>query len=234
MRKLLFIAIPILFFSCSKDEQVNLVVSMDAFHSIEINSTFEVQLQEDNSYYIEIIGAQDFAESVIYEVSDSTLKLNDDSGNKWTHPKDKQIVIVVHAPPLKLVTANETSLLTTLTPITSHEFGLIMKGKSNTAELDLQGDIFYYWNNFPTGGILTLHGNVHELKVWNTGIMTVDGRDLIAAYAQVENDAESDCIVTVAQQIKWSITDEGNIHLYGSPPYIEQMEHSGSGGFIEH
>lgn len=234
MKKILYIPLLILFFGCKKEEKVNLIVSLDAFHSVEINSSFEVQLQEDNSYYIEIIGSQDFVEAVEHEVSDSTLKLSSTAGNKWTHPTDKQVIIVVHAPPLKLVTANETSMVRTNTPITSHEFGLIMKGKSNTADLDVQGDIFYYWNNFPTGGLLTLRGQVHDLKIWNTGIMTVDARDMIAAYAQIENDAESDCIVTVSQKIRWAITDEGNIHVYGNPPYQEQIDHSGSGGFIVH
>ena len=234
MRTLYYIALLFIIFACSKDDKVTLVASLDAFHSIEVNSTFEIQLQEDNSYYIEIIGVEDFAESVLYEVIDGILKLDENSNSKWTHPTDKQVIIVVHAPPLKLVTMNETSLLKTITPITSNEFGLIMKGKSNTADLDLQGNIFYYWNNFPTGGIITLRGNVQELKIWNTGIMTVDARELNAPFAQIENDAESDCIVTVSQHIRWAIKDEGNIHLYGNPPNQEQIDHSGSGEFIVH
>ncbi len=234
MKTLRYIPLLMLLFACKKEEEVNLVVSLNAFHSVEINNTFEVQLEEDNSYYIEIIGSKEFAEAVEYEISDSTLKLNSSANNKWTHPTDKQVIIVVHAPPLKLVTSNETSLVKTNTPITSHEFGLIMKGKSNTADLDLQGDIFYYWNNFPTGGLLTLRGNVQDLKIWNTGIMTVDARSLNAQNAEIENDAESDCIVTVGQKIKWSITDEGNIHLYGNPSIIEQLVHTGSGGLIIH
>ena len=220
--------------ACKKDEQVTQTTELGAFHSVEVNSAFTVILVEDVSYYVEVKGAASFAEACEINVVDSTLYLSCNAKNKWTHPSDNHLEIIVHSPPLKLVTANETSFITNTTPITSDEFGLILKSKANEAELTLNCQNFYYWNNFPTGGMLTLHGEVHDLKLWNTAIMTVDARDLIAQYALIENSSKSDCIVTVTQGIQYKITDKGNIHLYGQPVSIEELEHTGDGALIEH
>lgn len=234
MKFLHYIAFFLLLASCKKEDAITRTETPGAFHSIELNSSFEVYLQEDSTFYIELIGAEEFVNAVQVSVTDSVLTLFTDASNKWTHPEDNKVQVIVHARPLKLVTANETCLVQTVNPITSDEFGLVLKSKSNEAHLDLDCAEFYYWNNFPTGGIVSLHGQVHGLKIWNTAIMTVDARDLIAQYAWVENNAKNDCIVTVTQQISYKIGEQGNIHLYGSPVYVEEEEHTGSGALIKH
>lgn len=235
MKTLIYISILfMLVAACKKDEQVTEMSEPGGFHSIEINSAFTIILVEDVSCYVEVKGNASFADACEIYVADSVLYLSCNAKNKWTHPSDNALEIIVHSPPLKLVTANETSFITTSTPITSNEFGLILKSKANEADLNLNCPNFYYWNNFPTGGMLTLHGQVHDLKLWNTAIMTIDARDLIAQYALVENNSKADCIVTVSQGFQYKITDKGNIHLYGQPVTIEEVEHTGSGALIEY
>jgi len=234
MKSIWFIALLLLLAACKKEDPILTTVQTSGFHSVEINSFFNVYLQEDTVFYVEVIGAEEFVNAVKIEVLDSVLVMHSDAKNNWSNPTNKQVKIIVHAPPLKLVTVNETASVNTINPITSQEFGLIMKSKSNEANLELDCATFYYWNNFPTGGSLTLHGHAHDLKIWNTAILTVNARDLIAQYAHVENDAKADCIITVTQKIEYKLTNQGNIHVYGAPAYFEEIEHTGSGALIVH
>ena len=75
----------------------------------------------------------------------------------------------------------------TSNPITSNEFGLVLMGKVNHANLELDCNNFYYWNNFPCGGNLTLYGKTNILDLWNFAIMSIDAKNLIAQNAKIEN-----------------------------------------------
>ena len=131
-------ALTLLFTACKKDESLVKTQEMDGFHSVEINSAFTITLVEDVSYYVEIKGNSSFVDQCQTSVTDSTLYISSNASNKWTHPSDNAVEIVIHAPPLKLVTANETCFISSSTPITSNEFGLVMKSKANEADLTLK------------------------------------------------------------------------------------------------
>ncbi len=235
MKSIFYITLGLLVLSsCKKTAEVTKVVLPGAFHSIEVNSSFTIRLKEDSEYYLEVIGNEEFVDAVTSTVSDSILRIESTAKDKWTHPTSNKVTIIIHAPPLKTLTANETCLINTITPITSQEFGLILKSKANEAELDLHCHTFYYWNNFPCGGIVTLHGQTDELKIWNTAIMTVDAGDLTTPFALVENDSKGDCTVNVSGYLRYGITSQGNIQLYGNPSTIEEIDHTGSGDLIKH
>ena len=121
-----------------------------------------------------------------------------------------------------------------MSPITSTEFGLVLTGKSNQANLELNGNIFYYWNNFPTGGKLTLSGKTEILKIWNFDLMSVDAKNLTSKYAIVENSSKGDCAVTVLNKLEYKISGEGNIQLYGEPSEIIETGLFSTGRLIQH
>ncbi len=106
--------------------------------------------------------------------------------------------------------------------------------KANQANLELACNSFYYWNNFPTGGKLTLTGAVDILTLWNTAIMSVDAKELTARSALVDNSSKENCEITVLEKLEYSISGVGDIHLYGSPREIIENEISSSGRLIQH
>lgn len=209
--------------------------NVPAFNEIQLNDSFDVYLSEGSEYSIQIVADESIIDEVTYEVTDSLLTIENDRRYKWLTPTKNKIKIYITSPPLKTVYASETCFVRTLTPITSHEFGMVFLGKANNADLELNCDIFYYWNSYPCGGTLTLHGDCNWLKVWNVAIVDVQASDLNARQAEISNNSKGDCIINVSEYLKYTIPGEGNIEVFGQPTdIIEYQPSDGTGELIVH
>lgn len=231
----LILALLSFIFSCKKDTPYkSRVVAVDSFNQVQLKNPFNVFIKEGNSYSIEIVGDENFIQDVDLKIENNTLSIENKRKGRWRTPRRNNIKVYITAPPLKTIEATDGSSIQTLSPITSAEFGLILKGKANEANLELAGNVFYYWNSFPAGGKLTLTGKTEVLKIWNFAIMSVDAKNLIAKEAIVENHSKGDCEVTVLNKLEYSIRGEGNIQLYGKPLEIIGNNVSSSGQLIQH
>ena len=234
-QQLILLCVLSLFVSCKKEIiDGNRLIDIDPFEKIELNDAFELFVSEGNHYSIEIIGDKKIIDYIDVNVINKTLSIDDTRNIKWLSPQKNKIKIYVTSLPLKKITAAEGCNIQTLTPITSVECGLVLKGKSNQAKLELDCNTFFYWNNFPSGGKVTLSGKTEMLKIWNFAIMSVDARDLTAQNANIENNSQGDCEVTVLNKLEYSISEKGNIHLYGNPSEIISNSISSSGRLIHH
>jgi hypothetical protein len=228
-----FFAIAVLLLGCKKNNpEVTTSINLEPFSEIQINSSFDIQLQEDSIFYVEIKGHQKSVESIHLSLKDEVLRIENTLKNKFLSPKTNKVSLIIHSKPLKLIQADETCFISTINPITSDEFGLIMKSKGNNANLELNAKSFYFWNNYPCGGRLILRGQTDQLKIWSSAIFAVDAKNLIAKYAFVDNNSKGNCIVNVTDALEYAIKSEGNIEAYGSPALVIKKEGSGSGQFI--
>lgn len=221
-------------YSCKKDSDVYKdLYLLDGFHTIDLNSVFEVILIEDSIFEIEIESTSRNIENVNFEIVDSVLIIQNDRKLKWTSPNEEAIKLYIKSKPLRRINANETCNIRTNNPITSDEFGITMGSKANLATLDLNCRIFYYWNSFPCGGKIILSGKTDEIKIWNTALMIIDAKNVSSKYALVENESKGVVEVTATENIDYKITGTGNIHLYGNPPKITEKNSSSSGKLIQ-
>jgi hypothetical protein len=236
MKNKLFIAIALIsvfLVSCSKNkEPLSKSTNLDAFSEIAFNSPFHIYLTEDSCYSIKIIAHKSIIDNITYSIADSVLTIRNNSKLKWLKPTQNKVSIYIHSKPLRKIELNETSYLQTLNPITSESFGLILRSKTNEANLELNCGSFYYWNDFPCGGKLTLKGISKRLKLWNFAILSVDAQKLITKEALVENHSQGNCTVNVADKLTYSIYNSGNIILYGNPKEIIENELESSGNLI--
>lgn len=234
-QQLILLCILNLFISCKKEiVDSNRVIDILPFEQIELNDAFELLVTEGDHYSIEIIGDEKIIDYIDADVINKTLFIEDTRGIKWLSPRKNKIKIHVTSLPLKTITASDGCNIKTLNAITSLEFGLILKGKSNEANLELDCKKFFYWNNFPSGGKVTLSGKTEMLKIWNFAIMSVDAKDLTAQNAIIENNSQGDCEVRVLNKLEYSINEKGNIHLYGKPSEIISNSLISSGKLIQH
>ncbi|MEQ8908135.1 MAG: DUF2807 domain-containing protein [Vicingaceae bacterium] len=230
MRKLLTYLLIFGAFACGKDdESIRKKESLPPFHSIEINDSFEVYLVEGNEYSIEMEGAESFVDKMKFSVSDCTLVLSNEKIIKWNDPKDNTLKLWLTAKQLKFLKANETCDIKTVNPITTYEFGIVLGSKANQANIQVNNEVLYYWNDFPCGGKLTLSGKTTELKLWNTAIMTVDASALQAKRGFIENDSKGNCIASISDYLEYQIEGEGNVIVYGQPGTIKDKGSSNSG-----
>lgn len=229
------IVLVFLLWSCKKNNPEGSIYNdLGDFAEIQLSSNFDVYLIEDTVFSIEIKGFQKSISKVEYSIVSGILKIDNKQKYKFTHPKTNKVTLYIHSKPLQKLTSNETCYIRTVNPITSNDFGLVFKSKANFAELELAGNIFYYWNNFPCGGKLILSGSTNELKIWNTAILSVDAKSLTANYAIVENSSKGLCEVNVINKLEYSLLGDGNIDLYGNPPIKNEIAKTGKGELVIH
>ena len=226
--------VSVVLLSCDKDNTKQISTDLPAFSQIDLNSSFDVFLSEDTVFSIKIIGDKHVVDQVDYYVEDSILHIGLESHTKWLTPRRNKIELRITSQPLKLVNANHTCFIRTSTPITSEEFGLIFRSKANQADLELNCNTFFYYDNYPCGGKLTLSGTAQAIKIWNYAIVSVDASQLTTNYALVQNQAKNDCSVRVLEQLDYGIEGEGNIYLYGDPPLIQNLGVSSTGKLIQY
>lgn len=224
-----------LFVQCTKEKPIETVqISLSEFDTLTLNSVFDVYLIQGDSNFVTIEGNPKIIKKVRAEVMNNTLNFYNDFSEKWLHPSNNRIKLTITTNGLTRINAGETSNIQTLNTLTGNEIGIVMTSKLNQATLDINCNSFYFWNNFPCGGKLTLRGNVHELKIWSVALMAVDAKDLTANIATLENKSKGDISATVTQFLHYRIGGSGNIQLWGNPAQVVDTGSNGDGKFIQH
>lgn len=234
-KSLILLTIITLLLACKKNNKTESRYSeLMPFNKIEFNSPFDVYLNEDTNYYIQISGDKDIIENIEFYIENNTLKVENSSKQIWLTPRKNKVVLNINSKPLSQVKAKQTCNIQTITPITTVEFIFIQQSKANQATLELNCQKFKYWNDFPCGGNITLSGKSDSTFIWNYAIMSVNAKNLISNNAFVENSSKGNCEVTVNNKIEYSIFGSGNIILYGKPSEIIEKNISSSGTLIRY
>ena len=233
--QVLLLSLLCFFFSCEEETvQVTDTVALEPFRTVILHDPFEVFLAEGDSYSVEVVGDKKVIASVDFDIEDSILHIQNTRKAKWRSPTKNKISLYVTAPPLKVVRASEGCHIQTLTPITSDEFGLTIKGKASKANITVDTHTFFYWNAHPSGGKVTVKGRTEVLKIWNIALMSIDAKELTCRYALIENSSKGDCEATVSDRLEYSIEGTGNILLHGNPGQIIEKSMSSTGRLIQY
>lgn len=232
MKKIIFYFVFIFCVACSKSTIVTNQHTLNRFNKIEINGSFNVVLIKDAVNKLEVICDDKIIEDILFNISEHTLILSEEIKNKWLKPKIATPIIKVYYTDISEIVVNQTCYVTTENAIKQDYFGVVLKSKANVANLNLDCKHFYYWNNYPSGGKLTLAGKTTELNIWNDAIMSVDASELTTEKALIENNSKADCIINVSDSLKYSISNVGNIINVSSPNNIEILSHNGEGKLI--
>ncbi len=236
MKIILYIALIIGFVginSCKKSMDSKVIErALGEFDTVTFNSSFEVFLIQGTENKIKIEGAERILENVDFSIEKNTLIIKNGFKRGWVHPSKNKIKVYLTVNQISRINANETCTIQSVNTLIGNEIGLVFTGKLNQATLDLNCNTFYYWNNFPCGGKVTLSGNTNELKIWNVALMAIDAEHLISNYVLVNNASKGDCKLTCLQTLDYSISGEGNIYVSGNPSSIIKSGESSTGKLI--
>jgi hypothetical protein len=222
-----------IFIGCKKDPnaRIDKLENTSAFKEIVLDDAFDLTIYQDSVYSIEINAHEDFIEEIEYTIVDSVLNIQNNSGKRWRNPETNKISITIHCDRPRLIQANESCFIKTGNPIVSNELGLVVYGKLNQADLELNGNVFYFWNNHPCGGKLILRGKTDQLKLWSFAIMQVDASSCESRYGLVENFSKGYCKVNISEKLDYSLQGEGNILLKGNPT-LQLLKQTSTGSLI--
>ncbi len=218
--------------SCKKNDPALLEWHLNEFDTLVLLDPFEIELIQDTFNKMVIAGSSQFVDKVKWNQENNTLTIENTANNRWLNPKRNKIKIQLHVNEINKIVANETCWIHSLNTLTSQELGLILKSKLNNAQLKLQCETFYYWNNFPCGGNLELSGTCQRLKLWNYALMQVNAKELLCTKAEIEQASKGSMHINCSDTLIYRIQGTGNLHVKGQPGIIVNSGSSGAGQVI--
>jgi hypothetical protein len=235
-RRLSVLFIGCFLLSCEEQEykEANYYEDLLPFHSVELNSVFDVYLIQDSIYSLKITADEAVIENIVFSIEEGILRIENTSNLKWLNPETNKVKLYIRANRLREIFPNETCYIKSVNPIISEEFRVVMGHHPKLAELDLEvnSGTLFYWNNHQCGGKLTVRGKTRVLNAYTFGYMSVDAVGLSADFAVIENNSKADFKVWVNDTIHCSIGGVGNIYLYGNPDEVLLYEQTSEGKLI--
>ena len=221
-------------FACNKEVKVDVLQKeLSEFDTLILNSVFDVELVQDTLNAVEIKAHPTLLSHLLLEQKSGNLTLGNTYKGKFLMPRQNKIMVKLHTNGLSKIIVNQSCFVHNSQPLLGKEIGLVVAGKLNEADLVLNCETFYYWNNFPCGGTIKLAGTSKYLKLWNVALMAIDARNLATQYALVENRSKGDCSVNCSQQLTCKIDGEGSIYYWGRPAAILLTENYGKGQLVK-
>lgn len=228
-RFLLFLVVTL---GCKKENvSLSKTVEVSTFSNIEIKHAFEVVLVEDpNAYKIEILGKKNKnIDKIQADVRDGVLVISDKRKMKFLSPKEK-IKLKIYAPNFHRITVNGGVILSNEEVLNSTEIGIVFNKQGNFCNFNLNTNVFYFWNEYNSGGEIKLLGKTEVLKLWYGGLVNISADNLIIKTSIIESNTSLNCTLFVEEKIQYKIEGEGNIYLKGNPQIISNLNTGKSNG----
>ncbi len=219
--------------SCKKDmEQVVIELPLTEFDTLTLNSAFTVYITQGKEFSMKMEGAKVIIDEMDVNLKKFNLTITNKYKEEWLHPRNNKVKLYITIKKINRIIANATCNIQSTNTLIGDEFGLAIAGKLNEANITVNCNYFYYWNNPPSGGRIKLSGSTKAMKLHNEGLMSVDAHDFISDVVRIQNWSKGDCIVTATDSITYAIKNSGNIYVSGNPPTIIQKEQSSDGKLI--
>jgi len=203
-----------------------------SFEILTLDDRFDVILTQDTIESILISGDPKMIRKVDWHIENKELHIESSFKNAWMKPGKNRITLHISVKNLKRINVNQTCDISCSNELTCPELGIITTGKMSVANLKLNCNSFYTWNNFPCGGKLTLSGSVNQLKLWNYALMQIDAIDLTSNEAYIENYSKGSIKTTITNALTYKINGEGDIYLQGNPPTIVKISEENTGKLV--
>ena len=232
MRKLYFISLLLVFWSCSKDEEVVKTFDLEKFNKIEFDDSFEVRFHTSQEFRIVASGTDRFIDELNVISQGDSVFVENKIKRAWLRPESNKVILDVYCDSISEIRANESCDITSVDTLRSDDLVVIVGSKLNIADLKVNCRVFGYYNLFPCGGSMTFSGKADQVNIWNDALMEVEASRLSANRAFVENRSGAVCKVKVLDELSYSILNRGDIFLSGNPDVINLIENSGEGELV--
>lgn len=239
MKKIIFISILLLLFTCDSENAndcfqktgaiIQKEVVVDVFNKILVNRDVELIIKEGPIQKIIIETGENLLNDVTAFVIDGQLILTDN--NTCNYVRDYGITkVYVTSPNITEIRSStqydvrSDGVLTypNLT-ILSEDFNVPDTFTSGNFKLQIDNNsLSVVFNNLSNGFI---SGQTNSLNItFAAGTSRFEGRDLVAQNIQLWNRSSNDMIVNPQQVIKGKIAGTGNVIAINKPPVVEVEE----------
>jgi hypothetical protein len=241
MKKILILLV--LISSCKKAEERNCwkfygdevekTVTLDVFHSLEINPNLIVNLIQDTVHYCAIKGGKNVVNLLKKEVLNGKLTLKNENKCAFLRSPKKKITVDVHFVELDRIVYQGSENVKSKGVINGQILTIDLKETSGTLDLELNTTHCYVtaepsWVNFKLSGF----SNFARIVV--KGNAYCDTRNfLVQDRITINSQTVGSCYVNGASNyLKCETNSSGNVYYTNTPGFIEWNDY-GSGKLLQ-
>ena len=212
------------FYGAGKEVQTELL--RERFNEIHVCGTFNIELVQDTTYFVEGIGGSNVLDNLELDVKNDTLTMYNYNNCFWFR-EYKRPHIRIHFSDIKRINLYETSYVYSNDSITD-DFWLTIQTMLAEVDLLLNNQNFFFYVHHVTGGKYTFRGKTAKLYLDGYYSSVYDASGLESKVATVKNHSIADYKVWVTDEFHAEVYNRGNIYYKGSPTvYIDTIASTG-------
>lgn len=212
----------------SAGDEITQIIELEPFKVGDIYALFNVELVQDTTYFLEVIGGENIVKQVETTLNRDTLSIYNYSTCAWSKGYARPH-IRIHFNNIETINILEASYVYSTTPITD-DFRLVIKSRLAEGDVILNSNYFFFLAYRSTGGRYSFSGRVDRLHMSGYYNALFDASQLRAREAVVKNHSVVDYRVWVEEKINVEIHNVGNILYKGNPEII--IDSITSSGYI--
>ena len=240
MKKLLYIVLFILIFSCNSEDAndclqtagdtVIEVRTVNPFSKILVNEGVEMIIKEGSEYEVEVESGKNLMNDIKVEVIDNRLILTDN--NSCNHfRKYNTTKIYVTAPNITEIRSSTQFDIRSENVLTYANLSIISEDY-NSPDTQTVGDFYLEINNEALNVVFNnlsncfVSGNVNNLSVkYFSGNGRFEGQNLIATNVNIYHRGSNDIIVHPIENLTGNLFGTGNLISVNQPETVEVTQH---------
>jgi hypothetical protein len=223
-------------YSCNRgdklDERITQEFGNREFTWVNVNNVFDIYLVQDTAWSVSVKGSPKAMEGLKISYVGDTLILDRRRKGEAFRPKTGNPEVYLHFDSLSRINTYETCYIKSVNAITGYSLGIVDETKFTEVDLELNNRTFYYWNN-PNGSLLRLKGRALELKLWHSGLSSIDATALNTDLVIAENSSQGETKVHVNTELIYKLASTGNIVFIGNPSKITKIPAEGTGKLVD-
>lgn len=244
MNKLLIISVfSIVFLACNKPnspnclkstgEQTSVIRNLDSFNSIILDGKLNLHLIQSNTNKVEIKGGKNLISKIVTSVNNNTLQIdNENTCNFVRSYKKSKIDVYLYFTDIKKLNIKGANNIFSTDTIFADNLKLEIESPISTLNITVKTkylDIVLH----DTAGELKIKGSTNTLYTWNSGISTLDFRDLKAGYTYFVAKSQNTSYLHSIDRLDVDLYEQGDVYYYGSPTKINERNYSNSAKLIK-
>jgi hypothetical protein len=236
-KKLLILLLAIVMTSCFKEEnwsagpEVTHKIILGPFHTLELNSVFDILLVQDTTDYALVTCGQNLIDNIVITQNNDLLQLDQNTGLNWARTY-KHTLVELHFKMLSFIQINKSIRLETKSSVQSPD--LSVQDNSPVSEIDITIDCNNFYmsvlrDNF---GIYTVSGTTKNCRLEPDGSAHFKTMNLVADSCSFVHHGIGDCFVNAKRVLSGKIIRNGSI-FYKYYPSLKLEIEKGSGKVLE-
>lgn len=218
----------ILFANCKKQEErtcwkgsgdtVVRTTNLDSlsFNGLELKGGMNYNLIQDSSNYIVINSYENMIDHYSFDVTDSSLVIEDHNKCNFLRDYDKTTEIEIHFTSLRTLNIKGKGKVTNSSPISNEIIHIYSHNANGEIDLNINASslVIKLINGTLTGSI---KGNATSAQVFHFGYSKINFENLYTDYLYIANKSDSDTFVNCSISLVAELLSFGDIYYRGTP-----------------